>query len=459
MELTTVHITLMLITLALVIGAGIYSAKSVKSAEGYSLGGRSASAYMVAGSIAGTVVGGGATVGTAQLAFSTGLSAWWFTLGSGIAFIIMGLFYAKTLRSTGLETIPQYLKRNYGSNAATVAGIVSSVGILFSAVASCLPGIQLTATILNVNLYEAAAIFIAIIIAYTSLGGMKGAGIGGILKTAIIWITLLIAGVTAWQSLCSMPDFHQQFPSMPWFSMLGRGWDSALYSLFSMIVGVICTQTYIQCIFSASDPRTASIGTFVAAAIVIPVGLPSVAVGMYMQAFAPDTLPVLVLPVYLTQHMPEWLGGIALGGIMLSLIGSIGGLAMGIGTMLSRDIVQRFVEIKSQAGQLRTMRLMVVLVLITACGIAIVNIDSQVLFWNFMSMALRGGGVFIPLSLAIFSPRSIAKKWAVGSMIISTVIAVVSGIFNLFPIAPLFVGLLVSGGLCLVGYVKRWRPV
>ena len=118
MELTIEHIIIMLLTVALVIGGGIYSARSVKSAEGYSLGGRSAGVPLVAGSIAGTVVGGGATVGTAQLAYSMGLSAWWFTLGSGIAFILMGLFYAGKLRTTGLETIPQYLKRNYGNKAA-----------------------------------------------------------------------------------------------------------------------------------------------------------------------------------------------------------------------------------------------------------------------------------------------------------------------------------------------------
>lgn len=101
MELTIDHLIIMLLTVALVIGGGIYSARSVKSAEGYSLGGRSAGVPLVAGSIAGTVVGGGATVGTAQLAYSMGLSAWWFTLGSGIAFMLMGLFYAGKLRATG----------------------------------------------------------------------------------------------------------------------------------------------------------------------------------------------------------------------------------------------------------------------------------------------------------------------------------------------------------------------
>ena len=102
MNLTVTHAIIILITVALVIGIGIYHSRSVKSAAGYSVGGRSAGVPLVAG----TVVGGGATVGTAQLAYSFGLSAWWFTLGSGIAFIIMGIFYARRMRGTGLETFP-----------------------------------------------------------------------------------------------------------------------------------------------------------------------------------------------------------------------------------------------------------------------------------------------------------------------------------------------------------------
>ena len=65
MNLTAEHLIIMILTLAFVIGGGIFAARSVKSAEGYSLGGRSAGVPLVAGSIAGTVVGGGDTVGTA----------------------------------------------------------------------------------------------------------------------------------------------------------------------------------------------------------------------------------------------------------------------------------------------------------------------------------------------------------------------------------------------------------
>ena len=243
MHLTMMHMGIIIATLVCVIGIGIYSSRSVRSAAGYSVGGRSAGAPLVAGSIAGTVVGGGATVGTAQLAYHFGLSAWWFTLGSGIAFIIMGLFYAKKMRGTGLETIPQFLAMHYGKKAEELSSVISSIGILFSAVASCLPGIEIVAEVFHVDAYTASALLILLVAAYTFFGGMKSAGIGGMLKMGIIWVALFIAGWEAFQAVHETAAWSQ-FPATQ-FSLFGRGAEPALANLFSVLVGVLCTQTYI----------------------------------------------------------------------------------------------------------------------------------------------------------------------------------------------------------------------
>ena len=41
MELTFLHLLIIIATIAVAIGGGLYAARSVKTAEGYSLGGRS----------------------------------------------------------------------------------------------------------------------------------------------------------------------------------------------------------------------------------------------------------------------------------------------------------------------------------------------------------------------------------------------------------------------------------
>ncbi len=454
LHLSVWHILILLATVALVIGTGFYVGRSVRSADSYSLNGRSAGPWLVAGSIAGTVVGGGSTVGTAQFAFSFGLSAWWFTLGAGLAFCLMGLFYAKRLRRTNLTTIPQYLSLHYGKRAEEAAGIISSVGILFSAVASCIPGIEIIAALFRISAWQAALVLILLVAGYTFFGGMKSAGVGGILKMAIIWISLAIAGGSAAYSLWSLPTLGVSFPASA-FNLFGQGGSTALANLLALIVGVFCTQTYIQAVFSAAKPAVASLGCFVAALIVIPVGLPSVSIGMYMHYFAPQSLPVLVLPLYLTEHQPVLVAGVALGGIMLSLIGSIGGLSLGIGTMVSHDILSPLLGIREDKKLLRLTRASVLGVMVVACGIAIVNQDTEVLFWNYLSMGLRGGGIFLPLTLAVFWPGHVKAVWVVISMLGSTVAAMLASTVIPLPFDPLFAGLLVSLALLVPGL--RWQ--
>lgn len=438
MSLTFLHILIISATVFAVIGSGFYVSRSVRSSAGYSVAGRSAGASLVAGSIAGTVVGGGATVGTAQLAYSFGLSAWWFTLGSGIAFILMGIFYAKRLRNTALETIPQYLELYYGKKAETLSSIISSIGILLSAVASSLPGIEIISALL----------LMALVIAYTFFGGMKSAAVSGILKMVIIWISLFISGAIAFlllqenNTLSSFPASH--------FDLMGQGTDSAMAHLFSVIVGVLCTQTYIQCIFSAGTPLKAASGCFIAALIVIPIGLPSVAVGMYMHAAEPGTLPILVLPTFLVNHVPVLIGGLAMSGIILSLLGSIGGLSLGIGTMISHDILSPLLKITDDKKLLRLTKLTVLAVMILASLIAIMNRGTEILFWNYLSMGLRGGGIFLPLTLAVFWPGHLNADWAVFSMAGSTIAAITAALAK-FPFDPLFIGLAVSFLLILPG--------
>jgi SSS family solute:Na+ symporter len=457
MELTYGHLSSLFITILVVIGSGIYSARTVKSAEGYSLGGRSSGVTLVTGTIAGTVIGGGATVGTAQLAYSLGFSAWWFTLGSGIGFILMGLFYARPLRSTGLETIPQYLVLNYGKMTGPLVSVISSIGMLLSAVASSLPGIQIIAAIFGIAPWSAAIILMILVAAYVFFGGMKGAGVSGIMKLVIIWVTLFAAGGTAFFALQDMPNFEIAFPAYPWFSLFGNGIWAGLGNLFSLIVGIICTQTYIQAIFSASDSRIAAVGAFAAAMVVIPVGLPSIAIAMFMHATHPDILPILVLPIYLLQYQPAWLGGMGIAGILLSLIGSIGGLALGIGTMVSKDLCYELLQIKTSQTVLWVNRITVLFVIFVAALIALLNLNSQVLVWNYMSMALRGGGVFLPLTLAIFIPGRLTNGWAVSSMVLSTVASIAAATVFHLPIDPLFIGITVSAVIIMLGLVWGYK--
>ena len=416
MKLSLVHLVSLALTLLVTMLPGIIASRRIKSADDYNVGGRSAGVGLVAGSIIGTIVGGAATVGTAQLGFKLGLTAWWFTLGSGIALLIMALFYAKPLRASGLTTVAEFLVTNYGKPAGWLATVSSCAGIFFSIVASTLTALHLVAGIFGVNLYASAALILLITAGFVFFGGISGSGMAGIMKIVFVFASIFVGGVLAFFEMGGSAGLTAAFPAHPWFSLFGRGMEDGLFSLCSMIVGVISTQTYVQALFSAKDSKTAAVGCVTAACIVIPVGLPSVMIGMFMHAHHPDINSIDALPLYLSTYLPDWLGGIGLAALLLSALGSIAGLALGIGTMISRDIISKLWRSATSVNLLWASRFSVLLATVAAIVFVFFHLDSSVLEWNYLSMALRGSGIFLPLTFCVFFPKKVRASMGVAAM-------------------------------------------
>ena len=402
---------------------GIIAAKKIKSATDYSVGGRKANEFLVAGSIIGTLVGGAATVGTAQLAFIIGIAAWWFTLGSGIALIIMALFYARPLRSSGFTTISELLGKTYNPYAAILGSLSASSGIFFSVVASSLTALHLIARIFNIGFFNSAIILILITSSIVFFGGISGSGNTGLLKLGTILLTILYGGLCAYHDMDSLQGIQQIFPSSPWLNLFSYGTQQSLVNLLSMIIGVISTQSYAQALFSARDSQTALRGCIIAALIVIPLGLPSVAIGMFMAIHHPNISSIDALPLFLITYLPDWLGGIGIGALLLSSFGSISGLALGVSTMFSNDICKKLWINLSPSKLLLVNRLNVLSTIFLAIAFTYFHLDSEVLKWNFLSMALRGCAIFLPLSFAIFCASPIHPYTGVLSILSGIIIS------------------------------------
>lgn len=415
MQLSHTHFISLLATLLISLLPGIIAARKVKSAEDYNVGGRSSGVRLVAGTIIGTIVGGAATVGTAQLGFKLGLTAWWFTLGSGIALLLMAFFYAVPLRRSGLTTIPEFLVTAYGKPAGWLATISSCVGIFFSIVASTLTALHLVSGIFGVQLPIAAVIIILITAGFVFLGGLSSSGIAGLLKILMIFASIFVGGFFAFNDMGQYQGLKQSFEPF-WFSLFGRGIEDGLVSLGSMIIGVISTQTYVQAIFSAKDSKTAAGGCIVAAMVVIPIGLPSVMIGMFMHLHHPEINSIDALPLYLVNYLPDWIGGIGLGAILLSALGSIAGLALGIGTMVSKDIIHNMWQTASAKVQLWVSRCSVLAVSLIAMVFVFFHLESSILDWNYLSMTLRGSGIFLPLTFCVFFPGKVRASMGVAAM-------------------------------------------
>lgn len=440
------------VVLIFICGIGIYSGRQVKSAGDFATGGRMASAGLVAGTIIGTLVGGASTIGTAQLAFNYGFSAWWFTLGGGIGVFIMMLFYSKPLYESGVSTLPQVFAREYGSGCATVATLLTSIGSFLSVVSQVISGIALITAVSTLNSSIATLLVVILMLCYVVFGGALGTGMVGIAKTILLYATVSICGILAFASQGGLGAFTSALPVEKYFNLIARGAAVDLGAGLSLVLGVMTTQAYIQAMVSAKSLRLSRNGLIISAIMVPISGIGGIFVGMYQRLnVAPAILadPKLMaaaaktaLPDFILNHMPPVAAGAMLATLLVAVVGTGAGVSLGISSMFCNDIYKKHINKNASPEKSMLMaRLVVVAILAGAALLTLGDMGSLILSWSFMSMGLRGAVAFGPLCTALFLPGRISSKFAFISMIVGPLLVLI-GKFTL-PTGsdPLFLGL------------------
>lgn len=498
--LTTVHIIGIILTVSLLLAVSILSGRKVKDAKAFTTGGRSGS-WMVCGAILGTLVGGQSTIGTAQLAFSFGLSAWWFTIGAALGALVLGVLYAAPLRRSGCSTLMEIVKKQYGRRAETVGSILFLVGIFISITSQLLSSSAMISSLFGASTTLALAIGAALIAALVLSGGIKSAGAGGIVKLVLLYISSIAAGVAVWKiggglsgiresiaaiyespRLAAMNDIggaeeiHRRYGTF-----MARGPLKDLGGCLSLTLGVVCTQTYAQGIWSAATTRKAKRGAAYCAALIPLIGAACTLVGMYMRGHyvtatelatmqaageqLPDGIGVMenslqAFPTFILAHLPAWLGGIALGTLLINILGCGSGLVLGAATILTRDVYGNILTALRRTPRVSLLtqtRLSIVLLLMLAMVMGHFMQRSFINDLGFLSLGLRAAALLLPLSCALWLSGRFKPQAVTASMISGTVVMLAAGMLAL-PGDAMYYGLFASTIVMLSGLKKNDTP-
>ncbi|MBD1399151.1 sodium:solute symporter family protein [Pelovirga terrestris] len=405
----------------------------------YVLTGRKASSLNVFGAITGTLVGGASTIGTAQLAFMYGLSAWWFTLGAGLACLFLGLFIAVPLRQSQAQTIPEFIALYHGERVRTAASLFTAAGMFIQIVAQLLACGAVMAVLFDLSMVASATISVLLVAFFTLGGGMKSAGVTGMIKMVLIYLTMAVAGLVALNLAGGWRGLTSGFAAWPWFSLFGYGIKEGVSDLVSMLVGVISTQTYLQAIFSANNSSVARRGTLLSAALIPPLGLFGILVGLFMRQTMPEIQSALALPTFILQHLPSGFAGIAFATLLIAAVGTASGLALGVATTLKVDLLRYWLQ--NKPSELLIFRLITLAVVVGAFILLLSNLGSAIMDWSFLSMGLRGATLCFPLLFAVFLPKTNWRQAGFVSIMVAPTAVVLLGFFPITGIPPLFFGL------------------
>ncbi len=442
------------LTLLAVSYYGYRSSKKVKTSSDFSVGGRRLSSIQVSGSIIATIVGGASTIGTAQLAYSRGVNAMWFTLGASIACIFLGLFLAKPLRSAEVDTVGEYLVKYYGKRVGVVASILTSVAIFIHITGQTLSSVAILTSMFNFQEMLAVIVTMGLIISYIIFGGFWGTSVVGILKTLLLYFTLIISGFIVLGEFNGFNGIVNSFPKEPWFNLFSQGKWQGLAQGFSMVIGISATQSYLQALFAGKDSKTSKKGAFLSALLIPPIGLVCTFIGMFMSISHPNIEAGQALPAFILTYLNPWIGGLMIAALIISVVGTGAGLTLGISTMISRDIYLKLINPKADnKRQLQILRISVFCITGLAMIVVFLNMDSLILKWGFLSMALRGNVIFLPLVFAVIFKEKVNQRAGLMSMIISPIMTITWTLFKIGSIDPLYVGLIAGLMVYLVFYL------
>lgn len=449
--ITHTHYISILSIIILMTLAGIYSARFVRTASDFSMGGGKIGSSLVGGFLIGAFIGGTSTVGTAQTAYQYGISAVWFTLGGGLGCIVLALFLAEPMRARGVETVPQFLAGAYGETVRPWVAIYTSVGMFIQVAAQGLAAVPILTSLFPVSPHIAAVIFTVALITYIMFGGLWGASLVGFVKLVLIYAALFAAGYIVYDLSGGLSEIRHSFPTGSWLSLFPQGVGKELASGFSVIVGFISTQTYLQPVFAARDTRSARRGLLLAGALIPLAGLISAIIGMHMRVMHPDIEPASAMPLFLLSHLNPWIGGAALGTLLVSLFLTGSALSLGCSTVLAKDI---YGKLRARAGDGEMLFISRAMILLVGAGCLVfmlLNTGTLILKWAFLSMTLRGVTVFAPLAGAVFAAGRLKPEAGVRAVIIAPLLAMLWAFVFPGAIDPLYVGMGISAAILLLG--------
>ncbi len=406
-----------LITFALIALLTIRRSAGVHSAADFSVANRSLSCTGVSWVIIGTLVGGVSTIGTVQAAYTHGISAGIFTFGSGVSCFILGCFFAKGLREEGVVTVSEYLGKFFGQRFRYYSSALNSTGMFIHVVGQFLASIAILSSVFGFADSLSVLISMVLIGVFVISGGMSGAGLIGKVKFFMLYLIMVLSAAMSLYNGGGWLNIIDHLPEdVNMLSFVDYGFKPAAIDMFSMLVGVLSTQIYLQAIFSAKNVREARNGAFLSAAVIPPIGVLGIIVGLYLRANFPELAdnPAQALPFFLYHTFPPVIAAFFAAGILLIVLGTGAGLVLGVTTNIYSDFLSAHKGFLGKIPPVKLLRICAMVVLLLASMLVFTGLDSTILKWSYMSMGLRGSAVFAGLFILVF-----VKKYARSTFVLA----------------------------------------
>ena len=355
----------MLLTIAI----GIYAALRVNNTNDYALAGRSLPLPMVVTATFATWFGSETILGLPGRFIESGIDGVIEEpFGSGMALILVGVFFAQKLYKLNILTIGDYYRQRYGRTIevlCTIFIVLSYLGWVAAQVAALGLVINLI-TEGMVSVSAGMAIGTLVVLIYTMFGGMWSVAITDFFQMIIIIcglaIILFFASDLAggFGNIIGYAREQDLFHALP--EPTPSGWLFWISAAITMMIGSIPQQDVFQRVMSAKNTATAVAGPIIGGCVYImfafvPMFIVIAAVLIMpeqAQHFLQDD-PQRLLPTLVKDYMPMWLRVLFFGAVLSAVMSTASATILAPSTAFVSNILSAVVKLDDK-HMLKAMR-------------------------------------------------------------------------------------------------------
>lgn len=414
------------------LGIGFYFLKKNKNADDYFVGGRNMSSLHVGLSVVATDVGGGFSIGLGGLGFVMGLSGSWmlFTglIGAWMSAVLLIPRISKMKNFKSLYTFPQIFESFYNNKVALIAGIISAIGYIGFTSSQILAGAKLaSASFVDLDMETALLIMGAIVIIYTSLGGIKAVIYTDTVQWIVLMAGLIFIGLPLGYSAIGGYSGLEQEVSKELLTFTNVRWQTLVNWGVTIIPIWFVGMTLYQRIYSCRDEKTAKKAWFIAGLFEWPVmAMMGVLLGLFGRVAADQGMfaylgfptmagldPEKGLPLLLRTVLPVGLMGLMMSAYFSAIMSTADSCLMAASGNVATDILDKFFPISSNEKNFLRISQLLTLIL-GAFALWLASSMQNVLELMLYSYAFMVSGLFVPVIGAFFWKKSssIAALWA-----------------------------------------------
>jgi SSS family solute:Na+ symporter len=362
-------------------------------------------------------IGTSASVGTAQEAYVSGISAAWNIIALGVGFLFYAWFLAGKYKESGHNTISGVFAEVYGPSTKVATSLVMIFALQIVAVALYAGGGAILSVLLAVDRTLATVICGVVAVLYVFVGGMRS-----VVYTNVIHSLMKYAGigVALYFGLTRVGGFGELQARLPpaMFSWTNVGVSQIFAWFIAGIGATFSTQYVIQAINTVDTRQKAQVASFSAALLLVPFGIATALIGMCSLVLFPGIKSINAFSA-LIADMNGPMAGIVAAGLAASLFGTISAISVSTATLLYKDFYVRFVKAgDDESRSLVFVRATTVIVGLLPIVLAIYT--PNVLQMTFLAKAIRAS-LSVLVLLVFYAPwlgtRGGALVSILGSMV------------------------------------------